>query len=81
MKQRIDSGASVSGSQLAMFGLSRNRTGQIVNENGELHTGFGTNPANSVATSPDAGLDKNNNPNRLAVTARTPLSKKKSPTV
>lgn len=81
MKQRIDSGASVSRSQLAMFGLSRNRTGQIVNENGEVHTGFGTNPANSVASNPDAGLDKNNNQNRFAITARTPLNKKKSPTV
>ena len=81
MKQRIDSGASVSGSQLAMFGLSRNRTGQIVNENGEVHTGFGTNPANAVASNPDAGLDKNNNQNRFAITARTPLNKKKSPTV
>ena len=81
MKQRIDSGASVSRSQLAMFGLSRNRTGQIVNENGELHTGFGTNPASAVATNPDAGLDKNNNQSIGTTTAKTSLNKKKSPTV
>ena len=55
MRRRIDSGASVSGSQLALFGLSRNEKGQLVDEAGNLHTGFGTGIA---STGPDAGLDK-----------------------
>lgn len=56
MRRRIDSGASVSGSQLALFGLSRNEKGQLVDaETGNLHTGFGTGLASS---GPDAGLDK-----------------------
>lgn len=56
MRRRIDSGASVSGSQLALFGLSRNEKGQLVDvETGNLHTGFGTGLASA---GPDAGLDK-----------------------
>lgn len=63
MKQRIDSGASVSGGQLAMFGLSRNEKGQLVNANGELHTGFGT--TETVRANPDAGLDKRDERRRV----------------
>ena len=63
MKQRIDSGASVSGSQLAMFGLSRNEKGQLFNANGELHTGFDT--TETVRANPDAGLDKRDERRRV----------------
>lgn len=55
MRRRIDSGASVSGSQLALFGLSRNEKGQLVDGSGNLHTGFGTGVA---PAGPDAGLDR-----------------------
>ena len=63
MKQRIDSGASVSGSQLAMFGISRNEKGQLVNANGELHTGFDT--TETVRANPDADLDKRDERRRV----------------
>ena len=56
-KARIDSGASVSDSQLALFGLSRNEQGQYVNGEGEVHQGFDTQPA-AQAANPDAGLDR-----------------------
>ena len=57
MKNRIDSGASVSGQQLAMFGLSRNEQGQIVNGDGELHRGFGPDAGAAQPAPPDARLD------------------------
>ena len=56
-RARIDSGASVSDSQLALFGLSRNEQGQYVNGGGEVHQGFDTQPA-AQAANPDAGLDR-----------------------
>lgn len=64
MRRRIDSGASVSGSQLAMFGLSRNEEGRLVDANGELHKGFDAAAA-VRANNPGARLDARNRRRRL----------------
>ena len=57
MRKRIDSGASVSGQQLAMFGLSRNEEGGLVNKDGSAFQGFGGGQAESAKPA-DAGLDR-----------------------
>lgn len=58
MRERIESGATVSDRQLAMFGLSRADNGQIVNGNGELFGGFGDRAPALRRQAADAGLDR-----------------------
>ena len=62
-RARIDSGASVSDQQLAMFGLSRNEQGQIVDGGGEPHQGFDGQGAVQTASA-DAGLDQDDRKRR-----------------
>lgn len=60
MKQRIDSGASVSGRQLSMFGLQRNERGAIVDSAGDAFKGFGKEEEEEnkpLPGSPDAKIE------------------------
>lgn len=57
MKQRIDSGASVSGQQLSMFGLQRNESGAIVDSAGNAFKGFGWEEKKPLPGAPDAKIE------------------------
>lgn len=67
MRNRIESGATVTGQQLAMFGLSRNEKGELVDQNGDPFKSFGDTAV--ASSSPDAKLD--------AGGSEPPLRKKK----
>ena len=56
-RNRIKSGASVSGQQLSMFGLQRNERGAIVDSKGNAFDGFGGDEKKPLPGSPDAKLD------------------------
>ena len=60
MERRIKSGASVSDSQLSMFGMSRDQNGNVVGQDGALVAGSARPAAQPVlqqTRSADAGLD------------------------
>jgi hypothetical protein len=57
MKQRIDSGTTVSGQQLSMFGLQRNESGAIVDGAGNAFNGFGGEQKKLLPGSPDAKVE------------------------
>lgn len=56
-RNRIKSGASVSGQQLSMFGLQRNERGAIVDSAGNAFNGFGGEEKKPLPGSPDAKIE------------------------
>jgi hypothetical protein len=66
MKKRIESGASVSGQQLSMFGLRRNERGGIVDGAGNAFNGFGEDENIPLPGPPDAKLDDRERKRRKA---------------
>ena len=65
-RNRIKSGASVSGQQLSMFGLQRNERGAIVDNAGNAFNGFGEEEKKPLPGSPDAKLDDRERKRRKA---------------
>lgn len=65
-RQRIESGATVSGQQLSMFGLQRNERGAIVDSAGNAFNGFGGEEKKPLPGSPDAKLDDRERKRRKA---------------
>ena len=65
-RNRIKSGASVSGQQLSMFGLQRNERGAIVDSAGNAFNGFGGEEKKPLPGSPDAKLDDRERKRRRA---------------
>lgn len=58
LRRRIDSGASVSGRQLAMFGLSRDEQGRLVSTESAGSADAGRPAGGGTPANPDAGLDR-----------------------
>lgn len=75
MQKRITSGASVSGQQLAMFGLARNEQGALVNQDGTAFGGFGGTDTPLDDQSPDTKLDTelDSDPRRKKPRTSTPI--------
>jgi hypothetical protein len=57
MQQRIESGATVTGQQLSMFGLQRNDRGALVDGAGNDFNGFGGEQKKPLPGSPDAKVE------------------------
>jgi hypothetical protein len=67
MQKRIESGASVSGQQLSMFGLRRNERGAIVDSAGNAFNGFGgAGEGKPLPGSPDAKIEDKERKRRKA---------------
>ena len=66
MRNRIQSGASVSNQSLSMFGLQRNERGSIVDSSGNAFNGFGGEEKKPLPGSPDAKLDDRDRKRRKA---------------
>lgn len=69
MRNRIESGGSVSGQQLSMFGLQRNERGAIVDSDGNAFNGFGGEEKKPLPGSPDAKIEDRERKRRKAYPA------------